>query len=121
MGYREAVSLDQVIRGIKKKVAKNIPRAKRVVLTKIAKDSENRIPYKTGNLTASLRVVNDSALEFTADYAEYPIKGVSRSGAPMEYNREYHSEACSYPVEKTFETNFYEYKDMFEKEVLRDV
>lgn len=63
--------------------------------------TEKYVPYKTGALTQSGRVLKDGTIRWGFDakkpnYAIYPYEGIGRGGKPMSYTRTVHPLARSH-------------------------
>lgn len=81
--------------------------------------TEKYVPYKTGALTKSGRVLKNGIYwgynKKHPKYAIYPYYGITKGDKPMSYNKRFHPLARSYWDEAVFENEM----DGFKKRVTR--
>lgn len=122
MSYQINIFLENFIEGIDEKIKANLDKAKQVTLERIVKDTDEFVPYKSGNLSSNV-TVNPSASSFTyeEDYASYAFNPVSSKGKPKQYTHTVHKNAQGYPFEKSASEHGVEWVELFRKELMKDV
>lgn len=77
---------------ISKSTDKRVISARRALANEIIKDTEDFVPYDTGALSSSAKVLNDGkTIAYTADYAEY----VNNMPESYNFDRSTHTQATS--------------------------
>lgn len=114
------ISYDNIIDKLEKSVNRNMESARKAVMTQIAKDTDEYIPYKTGRLSKNIELT-ESTLAYTEDYASYAFNPISPSGVPKQYSKKVHEKAQGYPLQKSYNENDEKWAELFRKELLKDV
>lgn len=86
--------------------------AKMGLFDDIIRDTEEYVPYDTGELTSSVEVTDDS-IAYTADYAEY----VNAMPSTVNFSRRVHHQATSNWVEASILENRGKWLDNFRRRV----
>lgn len=95
-------------------------RAQRETMKRVLGDTDEYVPYKTGNLakTASILPSNDGVL-YPAEYASYAFNPTANSGKAKEYNTSVHSKATGNPFEASYDDNGDAWAELFAEELLK--
>lgn len=76
-----------------KSVNKRVDKARKSLCEEIIHDTENFVPYDTGKLSSSAKILdNNKRIAYTADYAEY----VNNMPESNNFNRSIHTQATSH-------------------------
>ena len=114
--------LENFIKDIDEKIKANLDKAKKVTLERIVKDTDEFVPYKSGNLASNV-TTNHSASSFTyeEDYASYAFNPISPKGVPKQYTHTVHKNAQGYPFGKSASEHEVEWIELFRKELMQNV
>ena len=101
-------------------IKKNIKPAQLKTLEKIIKDTDEYVPYKTGELANNVEASVESdvgKINYLVPYASYAFYPIAPSGVPKQYTKTVHTKAQGYPLDKSAEEHEEEWLKYF-KEVL---
>ena len=104
---------------LQKIIEKNSSKAEQETIEFIIKESEPYIPYKTGNLNASVSP-SASAIEVSAPYAEYALNPISSSGKPKVYDTSVHQKAQGNPFEASIQDNEQKIAEFYVEALFKD-
>lgn len=122
MSYQINLFLENFIEDIDNKIKANLDKAKKATLERIVKDTDEFVPYKSGNLASNVSInPSNSTITYEEDYASYAFNPVSPKGVPKQYTHTVHKNAQDYPFEKSASEHDVEYAEVFRKELMQNV
>ena len=85
-----------------KSTSERVDRARKSLCEEIIHDTENFVPYDTGKLSSSSKILdNGKRIAYTADYAEY----VNNMPESNNFNRSIHTQAISHWLDASIALN----------------
>jgi hypothetical protein len=114
--------VDSKYKELNNKIMSKREDAKQKTLKKIIKDTEEYVPYNTGELTNSVSMnVPASSISYNAPYASFAFNPEAPSGRPKNYDRSVHRKAQGYPIQASYEDNGESWAKFFAEELIRGV
>jgi hypothetical protein len=114
--------LENFIEDIDEKIKANLDKAKKATLERIVKDTDEYVPYKSGDLSSNVSInPSNSSFTYEEDYASYAFNPISPKGVPKQYTHTVHKNAQGHPFEKSASEHEVEWIEVFRKELMNDV
>lgn len=122
MDAKFSVDFSNLVKQISSRIERNLPEAKRKTLERIAKDTDEFIPYKTGRLSKSVEIKPaDSSILYSSEYASFAFNPVAPSGVPKQYTKTVHQNAQGYPLQASYSVHDAEWAEYFREELMKGV
>lgn len=105
-------------------IKKNIIPAQKKTLEKIIKDTDEYVPYKTGELASNVKSSvksNVGEIKYLAPYVSYAFEPIAPSGVPKQYTKTVHTKAQGHPLDKSAEEHESEWLEYFKEALLHGI
>lgn len=107
-----------VIEEIQKTIDKNKEQAYRNLVNNIKKDTEQFVPYKTGNLAKNVQDTPKGYM-YAENYASYALNPIAPSGKPKNYTKNVHMQAQGNTVDVSEREFAKKWADQYAKDLLQ--
>lgn len=97
-------------------------KARDVVIEQMIQDTDEFVPYKTGELSQSVeKLPLANGFLYDTEYASYAFDPIAPSGVKKKYTKDVHPKAQGYPFKAASNEHFNDWVDLYEREVLKNL